>query len=285
MLVSRNVAFLAFLYFVQGLPAGLQTRFLPIYFRSHGMSLSNVGFFRLLFLPWMLKAFWAPLVDNFGTKKRWLIWSMLGIAGTCFIGSFSGPDRIGELLAILFLFNLLTSTQDIAVDALAIQILTSSELSHGNIAQVVGYKFGSLCGGGLLTWLSDYFTWMVLFQFLALVYLAAVIMAAIFVPKQPRCVTTVIVPDPQTEVVTSEGGSVSGSLKTNAEENDHAVSTSNIGLQCTREDKKDLGGLSWMRNHLSVIMRSEGTMWTIVYVIVYKLGKMVIWFALLKNIT
>ncbi|XP_041366320.1 major facilitator superfamily domain-containing protein 3-like isoform X2 [Gigantopelta aegis] len=271
MLMSSNIAFLAFLYFVQGLPNGLQTRFLPIYFRTHGMSLSKVGFFRLLFLPWMLKALWAPLVDRFGTKKLWLIWSMLGIAGTTFIGSFSGPDRLAELTAILFLFNILTSTQDIAVDALAIQILSSSELSHGNIAQVVAYKFGSLCGGGLFIWLSDYFTWMALFQLLSLVYLTAVITAAIFVPKQPRCVITIIVPDPQTDLAPSQNESEAGSEKADVLENQLAASTSSF--PAAREVQEDLTGLNWLTNHLSLIMSSEGTMWTICYVFVYKLGE------------
>ena len=46
-------------------------------------------------------------------------------------------------------------------------LLSNSELSHGNAAQVVGYKFGAIVGGGLLSWLSSFFSLSVLFMSLS----------------------------------------------------------------------------------------------------------------------
>ena len=42
---------------------------------------------------------------------------------------------------------------------------------RGNAAQVVGYKFGALFGGGILVWLTGYTGWEFSFAILAIVYL------------------------------------------------------------------------------------------------------------------
>ena len=43
------------LYFLQGMPYGIQVKFLPILLRANGVSLTNISLFKLLFLPWVFK--------------------------------------------------------------------------------------------------------------------------------------------------------------------------------------------------------------------------------------
>ncbi|KAK3098928.1 hypothetical protein FSP39_024370 [Pinctada imbricata] len=241
----RNVIFLAYLYFIQGLPYGLQSRFLPIYFRSHGMSLSDISLFKLLLTPWMCKALWAPLVDKYGTKRKWLSWSMLGLIITCIMGSVSPPDLLAQLAVVLFLFNLLTSTQDIAVDGIAIHILSHSELAYGNIAQVVGYKMGAIFGGGVLTWLSDYLRWSYLFLWIGVVYGISLAVTNMFVPSQYR-----------------------------QESNKSKEKQEDIGDKETQEELDERGGkLPWFIQHFIRIFQTPGTKWMAVYVLLYKLGE------------
>ena len=239
-----NVIFLGCLYFIQGLPYGLQSRFLPVYFRSHGMSLTDISLFKLLLIPWMLKAFWAPFVDKYGTKKSWLCWSMVGLVFTCLAGACTPPQNIVPLAGVLFLFNLLTSTQDIAVDGIAIHVLSESELGYGNIAQVVGYKFGSICGGGVLTWISDYMEWAFLLVSLSLVYVISLMNVAFIVPKTDR--------------------------KDSEEEKSHEEDED-------EEDGKEVPKRKqmkpWFLQHYIEIFQSPGTLWMAGFVLVYKLGK------------
>lgn len=233
----KSLLFLAFLYFLQGLPYGLQSRFLPIYFRSHGMSLTDISMFKLLLIPWMCKALWAPFVDRYGTKKSWLTWSMIGLIITCLLGTFTSPEHILELAVILFLFNVITSTQDIAVDGIAIQVLTSSELGYGNIAQVVGYKFGAIFSGGVLTWLSDYLEWTILFLCLALIYTFSLLFTQIFIHPEPR------------------------------------VSLDHESVK--KEDSKtETTWLEDIKSTVKQIFSTPGTLWIMMFVIVYKLGKL-----------
>ncbi|MCP4200460.1 MAG: MFS transporter [bacterium] len=181
----RKLGILWALYFVQGLPFGFQATALPVYLREAGLSLTAIGFATALSLPWMLKAFWAPLVDRFGSKsfgrrRSWILPLEVVLASLCIFAAFLDPGSdLKTLLALVFLMNLAAATMDIAVDGLAIDLLTLPELGKGNIAQVVGYKIGMLTGGGLLVWASGKIGWQGLFLSMAgLVFLVAIVTSA-----------------------------------------------------------------------------------------------------------
>ncbi len=161
------------LYFVQGLPFGFQATALPVYLRSSGMSLAGVGLATALALPWSLKPLWAPLIDRYGNarlgrRKSWILPLQALLALTCFAAAKVPPnDGLAPLLWLVLAMNLLAATMDIAVDGFAVDVLTTRELGHGNIAQVVGYKAGMLTGGGLLVWASGTIGWTGLFVSMA----------------------------------------------------------------------------------------------------------------------
>lgn len=168
-LLARKLGVLWTLYFVQGLPFGFQATALPIYLRASGASLTAIGFTSALALPWMLKVFWSPLVDRFGSsrigrRRSWILplQALLGVS--CFVAAFvTSEEKLPWLLLLVFLMNLFAATMDIAVDGLAVDLLELPELGQGNVAQVVGYKVGMLTGGGLLVWASGRIGWEGLF--------------------------------------------------------------------------------------------------------------------------
>ena len=55
--------FLGLLYFIQGFPYGFQDKLIPLLLIIKGHSPSTIGFIRLLLLPWLTKALFAPLID------------------------------------------------------------------------------------------------------------------------------------------------------------------------------------------------------------------------------
>ena len=173
--LSTSLLILTFLYFIQGLPYGFQSRFMPIYLRTRGMSLTHVGFFKLLLAPWLCKALWAPLVDKYGNKQQWLIGSIMGLVLCCAVSSLISPDCFPLLCGVILLLNFCAATQDIAVDSLAVGMLNSDDLPLGNTAQVVGYKLGSIFGGGILVWFLEYLGWRGLFLALAFLYIEALL--------------------------------------------------------------------------------------------------------------
>ncbi|MEO8798042.1 MAG: MFS transporter [Polyangiaceae bacterium] len=165
----KTLALLSALYFVEGVPWGLQSQALPIFLRQHHESLTVIGLLNALSLPWMTKALWAPLVDRFGwtrfgRRKSWIVPLQIALIATCLYGATVADDqRWHPILVVIFLLNLFSATMDIAIDALAVDVLRESELGTGNITQVVGYKAGSLVSGGLLVWATAKIGWSGLF--------------------------------------------------------------------------------------------------------------------------
>ncbi len=163
----RRLVTLFLLYVVQGLPYGFFVSVLPLFLRQTGQSRTAIGFYSLLGIPWILKPLWAPLVDRFswavlGRRKTWILPCVMASALLAFFLGSHEPREGGSIACLLVMvvgINLVASTQDIAVDGLAVDILSESERGPGNAAQVVGFKVGMLCTGGLLLGLSDELGW------------------------------------------------------------------------------------------------------------------------------
>lgn len=169
------------LYLSQGLPFGYQATALPVYLRQNGISLTLIGFSTILAAPWFLKVFWAPAVDTLwnrrlGRRRSWIIPLQIILFFAVTAASYTSTMGIKFLAVNIFIMNLVAATQDIAVDGLAVDILGESELGYGNAAQVVGYKSGMIISGGLMVWLSQFFTWETLFNLMAVITLVPLIL-------------------------------------------------------------------------------------------------------------
>ncbi|XP_048835659.1 major facilitator superfamily domain-containing protein 3 [Brienomyrus brachyistius] len=230
--MNFKLLFLWLLYFVQGLPHGLQSSLLPIYLRSSGLSLTRISLTKALYFPWILKVLWAPLVDQVGTKKRWLMGSMLGLALVCLASSALSPDsHFPMVIMVLLAMNFLASVQDIAVDGVAVQLLQrQEEVGYGNMVQVVGYKMGSVLAGGGLLAVMDVVGWSAIFLVLSCMYCAVVL----YIVRTPFL-------------------------------NKYQMNPSD-------EKRCPAGGLNpW--NVWKELMTVPGTLWTVIYVLIYKLGE------------
>ncbi|KAM8865808.1 major facilitator superfamily domain-containing protein 3 isoform 2-T2 [Synchiropus picturatus] len=171
-IMNDKLVFLGLLYFVQGIPYGLQSSLLPVYLRGAGHSLTRIGLTKILYFPWVLKVLWAPLVDRVATKRRWLVATVSGLALTCLSSAALAPEaHIWGVAGTLLAMNTLASVQDIAVDGAAVGLLKGrGELGLGNTAQVVGYKAGSVFAGGGLLAVIDVAGWSWMFMLLTFVY-------------------------------------------------------------------------------------------------------------------
>ncbi|MEM9292891.1 MAG: MFS transporter [Acidobacteriota bacterium] len=185
MRLPRRLLILWPLYFAQGLPYGFQIIALPVLLREQGASLAEIGFASALSLPWMIKALWGPAVDRFGhsrigRRKSWILPLQIALASTCGAAAVvPWGENLVRLAGMVFLMNLFTATMDVAVDALAVDLLEPHQLGYGNIAQVVGYKVGMLTSGGLLLSQVDRIQWTGLFLAMAvlvvLIFLATLL--------------------------------------------------------------------------------------------------------------
>ena len=97
--------------------------------------------------------------------------SILALGMICLATSVIVEEtQIWSLSCLLFLLNLLSSIQDIAVDSLAVNILDDNELGVGNTVQVVAYKVGSMFAGSLLLFVREAFGWSFMLMAFASIY-------------------------------------------------------------------------------------------------------------------
>jgi RhtX/FptX family siderophore transporter len=158
---ERKLGLLGSLYFSQGLPFGFFTQALPFLLRHQGASLSAIGFSSLLAAPWALKFLWAPVVDRhhhpaLGRRRSWILpLQLCASAVLAAIAATSAIEHLPFLLAAVLLINLLSATQDIATDGLAVDMLAPHERGLANGVQVAGYRVGMIVGGGALLIVHD----------------------------------------------------------------------------------------------------------------------------------
>jgi RhtX/FptX family siderophore transporter len=181
-----KLGLLASLYFSQGLPYGFFTQTLPVLLRNQGLSLINIGLSTLLLSPWALKFLWAPLMDRYGSERLGrrrgyiLPLQLLSAALLLSLGWFETGAQLAALLVPVLLINLLSATQDVATDGLAVDLLTTAERGWGNGVQVAAYRVGMILGGGLMLPLFDRLGWSPTLLSLGALLLVATVPVALF---------------------------------------------------------------------------------------------------------
>lgn len=163
------LAFLAALfYFSEGFPFGIVNELLPLYLRSSGVSLTQIGFLSTVGLAWTLKFFWSPAVDSLGTYRRWIAAALLGI--TLSIGLLALVPAGGTwfwILATLLVIG--SATQDIAVDALSIAATERRWYGLVNSIRVTFYRVAMIAAGGGLALIAGELGWPAAFSVAAAV--------------------------------------------------------------------------------------------------------------------
>ena len=119
--------------FSSGLPYILIFSTLGVWLADIGTDLSLIGFFAWIVLTYSLKFLWAPAVDNFsvpilnrfGKRKSWILFSQILIAVGLLLLSITSPlESLYFFAFIAFLVAFSGSIQDIAIDAVSYTHLT-----------------------------------------------------------------------------------------------------------------------------------------------------------------
>ena len=181
------------LYLAQGLPYGFFTLALPVLLRDAGLSLTAISALGLLSLPWAFKFLWAPLLDQRGSRRGWLL-ALQGssIAGALVLTQVDLDSGFVTLFAAALAFNIVAASQDVVTDGLAVRLLDARERGLGNGLQVGAYRLGMILGGGLLLWIFARTSWSVMFLWMAgLLALALVPVLHFSEPSRPPATTRV----------------------------------------------------------------------------------------------
>jgi PAT family beta-lactamase induction signal transducer AmpG len=190
--LRTRLAWLAALSFASGFPFGLVNETLPVYLRTHGAGLVEIGLISAVSFPWTFKFIWAPLVDRIGTRRQWIV---ACLASLTLLTLVLGTMELGQLARwfwlILVLMVTLSATQDVAIDAYTIEATTTRELGVANSVRIAAYRISMFTAGGLLIWLAGRHGWP--FSFVTgATLIGALTVAALFIPEPSRTVAAAV---------------------------------------------------------------------------------------------
>ncbi|HEY7489541.1 MAG TPA: MFS transporter [Candidatus Tectomicrobia bacterium] len=175
---SRRTVAVTLLSFASGLPFGLVLIAIPDWMRSIGVDIRLVGLFTLTQAPWTFKVFWAPLLERYrlpwlGRWRGWtalmqvmLLATTLGLAG---VGHH--PQALWVVGALTLAMACASATQDLAIDAYAVEVLQPAEQGVAVGARTAVYRAAMYVSGGLSITLAGYYSWPLVNACLALLYL------------------------------------------------------------------------------------------------------------------
>lgn len=118
--ISRSSwTFIPTLYFAEGIPYVIINTVSVIFYKKMGIENAQIAFWTsLLYLPWVIKMFWAPLVDTYSTKRNWIVCTQVAMLGCliCVAFSFQLPNFLIISLLCLTVGAFISATHDIAAD-------------------------------------------------------------------------------------------------------------------------------------------------------------------------
>ncbi len=140
----------AAMYFAQGIPYGLMNIAIPAWLASQGVGAGQIAsFLAVIILPWAFKLLSGPVMDKhtfrpMGRRRPWVLGAQLGLT-IAFFG-MTLVDRPAEQIGLLMLLgvfiNIFAATQDVAVDAMSIDLTPIQEQGRLNAFMAFGKSLG-----------------------------------------------------------------------------------------------------------------------------------------------
>jgi len=151
------LAWIPSLYLAEGLPyVAVMTVSVALYKRL-GVSNTDIGLYTsLLYLPWMLKPLWSPIVDLVATRRRWT-WVMQSLVVVAFAGiafTIPLPSFFAWTLAWFWLLAFTSATHDIAADGFYMLANDSRQQALYVGVRSLFYRIAMMVGQGPLVILA-----------------------------------------------------------------------------------------------------------------------------------
>jgi len=174
---SWRTAAVALLSFSSGLPLGLVWIAIPDWMRSVGIDIRLVGLLTLIQAPWTFKVFWAPLLERYslpwlGRRRGWtaLMQVTLLVLSLSLASVGQHPNTLWVVMALALAIACASATQDLAIDAYAVEVLHPTEQGVAVGARTAVYRAAMYISGGLSITLAGRYSWPLVNISLALFY-------------------------------------------------------------------------------------------------------------------
>ena len=152
-------AWVSSLYFAQALPYVAVMTLSVIMYKRLGISNTDIALYTSwLYLPWVIKPLWSPIVDMFRTKRWWIVtMEMLiavGFAGVAY--TIPATFFFQSTLCVFWLLAFVSATHDIAADGYYMLALDEHEQSFYVGIRSTFYRIATIAGQGLLVMFAGF---------------------------------------------------------------------------------------------------------------------------------
>ena len=183
------------LYFSQGLPYVVVMTLSVVMYKNLGVSNTDIALYTSwLYLPWVIKPLWSPLVDLLGTKRRWilLLQFLVGTAFALVALTLPGPKFLQMTLAMFWLMAFASATHDIAADGFYMLALQQRQQAAFVGVRSTFYRLSMIGGQGGLVYLAGWLAerngnvvqaWSIVFWLLAGMFVTAAAYHAWALPR------------------------------------------------------------------------------------------------------
>lgn len=187
-------AWIPTLYTAEGIPYVIVMTVATVMYERMGLKAGEIALYTSwLYLPWVIKPFWSPVVDLFRTKRWWIITMQLLIGGALGGLAFSMqlPSYLQWSLAMFWLMAFSSATHDIAADGFYMLALTSQQQAFFVGIRSTFYRIASIVGQGLLIMFAGALelrlrpaqAWSITFAVVAIFFIVMFFYHALFLPK------------------------------------------------------------------------------------------------------
>jgi PAT family beta-lactamase induction signal transducer AmpG len=132
--VTKSWRFLSvtLLSFPSGLPLGVVLITIPYWMQQSGIDIKTIGLVSAAQIPYAFKFTWSPLIDRFaprwGRKRFWILLSQVLLIGAfIWLTQVANSPSVAVVASLTLLVSFLSATQDITIDAYAVEVLRREE--------------------------------------------------------------------------------------------------------------------------------------------------------------
>lgn len=147
------------LYFAEGIPYVIVMTMSVVMYQRLGISKTDIALYTSwLYLPWVIKPLWSPLVDLTRTKRFWIVCMQFFISAGLGLAAFSvaSPDFFKWSLMMFLLMAFASATHDIAADGFYMLSLSAHEQSLWTGWRSAFYRAAMVVGSGWLVMLAGW---------------------------------------------------------------------------------------------------------------------------------
>jgi len=145
------------LYFSQGIPYVVVMTLSVIMYKNLGFSNTDIALYTSwLYLPWVIKPLWSPLVELLGSKRCW-VWALQFVVGAALALvalTIPGPQAFQMTLAVFWLMAFASASHDIAADGFYMLALPQHQQAAFVGVRSTFYRLANIGGQGGLVYLA-----------------------------------------------------------------------------------------------------------------------------------